>query len=483
MNFNIKIDINKMQKNNGYLKGTLDSVDNSLKTLPFEYKKRLSQRFNAIDIKKISEKINGSEFFVSKKMDGHFQLVFYNGEDAFMIGRNGTVRKDLPCLDSFAKQLSKNKIDSFICAAELYCQKGSQRSRVYDVIAALSDEKTLNTLPIAIFDIISYNNENMQHKPYSEIYEILKKIFKSSKEKAHLVETKILKSKNEIIDICIKWVEDEGAEGLIVRTDMSFLFKVKPKHTFDVVIVGYTEGVNEHKGKIKALLFAFKRQEDVYQIVGKVGTNFSEEDRESFFNTLSKMHINSSYIETDNDGVAFHMIKPEIIIEVGSNDIMIENTYGNPFLNPLVKFSNQGYSHYNNVTGVRFLFPVFERIRDDKTNCIEDIRFEQISDLIYVPKQELKPLKLTKSKILKREIYEKKAKGKIMVQKFLVWKTNKEKVDPRYPAYVFHYTNFSSGRKDPLQTEIRISGSESQIFQIFDDNIKKNVKKGWNLHK
>lgn len=68
-----------------------------------------------------------------------------------------------------------------------------------------------------------------------------------------------------------------------------------------------------------------------------------------------------------------------------------------------------------------------------------------------------------------------------MVQKFLVWKTNKETLDSRYPAYVMHYTNFSSQRKTPLEREVRISNSEEQIMALVKDFIAANVKSGWNL--
>jgi hypothetical protein len=66
-----------------------------------------------------------------------------------------------------------------------------------------------------------------------------------------------------------------------------------------------------------------------------------------------------------------------------------------------------------------------------------------------------------------------------MVQKFMVIKTNKETIDKKFPAFVFHYTDFSSGRADPLQKEVKISNSEKQIQEIFDAYISENVKKGW----
>jgi hypothetical protein len=65
-----------------------------------------------------------------------------------------------------------------------------------------------------------------------------------------------------------------------------------------------------------------------------------------------------------------------------------------------------------------------------------------------------------------------------MLQKFVAWKTNKE-TDPRYPAYVFHYTDYSSGRKDPLKKDIRVAPTEAQITAIFDAFLAENVKKGW----
>jgi lauroyl/myristoyl acyltransferase len=60
----------------------------------------------------------------------------------------------------------------------------------------------------------------------------------------------------------------------------------------------------------------------------------------------------------------------------------------------------------------------------------------------------------------------------------MVWKTNKEKL-PEYPAYVFHYTNFSSDRKEPLQREVCISDDHEQIMQMMASSIDENIKKGW----
>jgi ATP-dependent DNA ligase len=473
----MKADFSKMNKVNGYLEGGPECTDESLKDLPSEYKRRLARSFYAINTEDIS-KISGKRFFVSKKIDGHLQVVVFNGDQIFMIGRRGIVRAELPCLEAAKKVLTDKKIDSMVAGAELYAQRPGERSRVYDVRAALSDEKTTEQLGLAFFDMIEIGGQSLKTANYETVYGKLSEIFPKTG-KAHLIETRIARSKADIKRFSQKWIEEEGEEGLVVRGDMPFVYKIKPKHTFDAAIVGYVEGINDYKGKVKTMLFAFMRESGIYQVAGKVGNNLTLEERKQFFEILSQKHTESSFIETDNDGVAFHMVYPEIVIEVGCNDIMIENTYGKPLLNPLIRFEDNRYSLYNRVAGVRFISPMVERIREDKTVNQEDIRFSQLTDLVYLPEESVTPETLPKSELMFREVYQKTLKDKLMVQKFLVWKTHKEKADPRYPAYVMHYTNFSPQRKEPLQRDIRISNSESQIMELTRQFIDENVKKGW----
>ena len=470
-------DFSKMNRIASYLEGGPECTDESLNSLPSEYKSRLARSFYAINTHDI-DKITGKRFLVSKKIDGHMQVVVFNGKQIFMIGRRGVVRAELPCLEAAKALLINKNIASMIAGAELYAQRAEGRSRVYDVTAALADEKAVDRLGLAFFDILELDGQSLKTSSYETIFGKLSEIFPKTG-KAHVIETRIARSKADIKRLSEKWIEQDGEEGLVVRGDMPFVYKIKPKHTFDAAIVGYVEGINDYKGKVKTMLFAFMREPGMYQIAGKVGNNLTHEERKEFFKILSQKHAESNFIESDNDGVAFHIVHPEIVIEVGCNDIMTENTYGKALLNPLVRFDGGRYSLYNTVPGVRFISPMVERIREDKTVNADDIRFSQISDLVYLPEQSLKPETLPESTRIFREVYQKTLKDKLMVQKFLVWKTNKETLDPRYPAYVMHYTNFSSQRKEPLQKDIRISNSESQIMEFARQFIAENVKKGW----
>ena len=87
-------------------------------------------------------------------------------------------------------------------------------------------------------------------------------------------------------------------------------------------------------------------------------------------------------------------------------------------------------------------------------------------------------MELMESEVISREVYVKESKGTKMVRKFVIWKTNKEATG-EYPAYVYHYTDFSPSRGEMLKKEIKVSNSKKQIDEIFAAELAENVKKGW----
>ena len=61
----------------------------------------------------------------------------------------------------------------------------------------------------------------------------------------------------------------------------------------------------------------------------------------------------------------------------------------------------------------------------------------------------------------------------------VVWKTNKEKQEQSFPAFVVHWTDYSPNRKDPLKKEVRLSPDKNNATQITEKMIEENIKKGW----
>jgi len=463
---------------NGYFEGDSSSISAEDYLLVTNYKRRISGNFSPINLSQIETKLTGSDFCVTRKLDGELMVVFYDGVDIYGVGTGGKVRVDLPCLKEAASKLVEQNIAMATFTAELYMDEQKGRTRIYDVIASLGKDGDRSQLKLAVLDIISLNGESTTPEHYRDTHQKLNEIFGESGS-CHAIPMKETTSRQGVSEIAKNWIETEHAEGIIVHSELPRVFKIKPKHTFDVVVVGYTEG-EHNSGKIRDILFGLMTNDGKYQVVGRTGNGFTEDQKISLYDRLKSLHADSQFLETDSRNVAYHMVKPEVIVEIGANDLLTESSKGIKE-NPLLDY-NDGYSVTRLIPGVSLIHPVFERLREDKSAEVEQVNIKQITDLVYVGTSDSnKSIDLPPSELLFREVYVKQSKGQKMVQKFLVWLTNKSDLDSSYPAYVMNYTNFSPTRKDPLKRDVRVSSSQEQIFEIKDAFVEKNVKKGWDL--
>ncbi|MGA0857899.1 MAG: hypothetical protein ACO3P3_07040, partial [Candidatus Nanopelagicales bacterium] len=81
--------------------------------------------------------------------------------------------------------------------------------------------------------------------------------------------------------------------------------------------------------------------------------------------------------------------------------------------------------------------------------------------------------------VIKRQVWTKTSADKTDVRKLVISKTNKEDVDPNYPAYVVHWTDYSKTRKSPLDREVKPATTEKMAEEIANQLIEENIKKGW----
>lgn len=468
---------NKLTPLHGYFEGAADSVDSVSSEKAIDYKKTVTKSYISLSPEQIDFRLGGTEFYVTRKYDGELNLIFYNGTDTVIINRSGRVRMGIPCVEEAGKALEKAGISQAIIPSELYVGEEHGRTRVFDVLEAVANEKTLEKLQLAPFDIYEFNGSLYRSDSYGSTYQQLKDIFEKT-DKCRPVRCQKVSSKSEVKELFAKWTEEEGGEGLVVRSELPLIYKIKPRYSVDVAVVGFSEGTGDQKGQIRSLLLAMMPEEGHYQIIGKTGNGFSDELKQELLGKFTPEIIESLYIETDSNHVAFHMIKPKTVIELIVNDVLFETSSG-AIMNPVLEIVNGQYIRRTSVKGISFVYPIFERFRDDKTCTYEDVRLSQVNHFAYIPEEDiLKEEELPKSELIHRVVYKKETGAKLMVQKFMVWKTGKEK-DPTFPAYVFHYTNFSSDRKEPLQREVYISDDAEQIVKIMEDSIATNVKKGW----
>lgn len=439
-----------------------------------DYKKNIAGKFMLVEGAKIKSRVDGSDFCVTRKIDGHLQCLFYQDGNVYMLNSGGNqIADDLRCIHAFAEALQQAGISSAVVAAELFMPKQGGRPRCADVKRALADPAQRNQLRLETFDIIEVNGEAWHVEHYHETYNQLSRWFNC--DLIHPVEMRSASSIEEVQEIYDEWVVDQGAEGLVIHSDSHIICKVKPRHTIDAAIVGYTTG---DKG-VRDLMMAVRREDGLFQVFAVGSGGLSDEARLSLLNRLSQQHVESQYILSDSRGIAYQMVKPEIVFELSVIELVAKGNDEKVRTNALLTFDDQQGWLMNGMTpGVSAFGLVFEREREDKSPTPSDIRISQLTDLCPFEDQQTTMDKLEKSQLLERRVFRKISGDKIMLHKFLIWKTNKERTG-RYPAYIFFHTDYSSARKDILKRDMSYSSDEQQIRSILASEMESNIKKGW----
>ena len=439
-----------------------------------DYKKNIAGKFMLVEGAKIKSRVDGTDFCVTRKIDGHLQCLFYQDGTAYMLNSGGNqLVEQLRCIDAFAEAMQQSGVSSAVVAAELFLPKEGGRPRCADVKRALADSTLRNQLRLETFDIIEVNGEAWHVEHYHETYNQLSRWFNC--DLIHPVEMRSVSSIEEVQEIYDEWVECQGAEGLVIHSDSHIICKVKPRHTIDAVIVGYTTG---YRG-VRDLMMAARREDGLFQVFAVGSGGLSDEARLSLLERLSLQHVESQYILSDSRGIAYQMVNPEIVFELSVIELVAKGSDDKVRTNALLTFDDEKGWLMNGMTpGVSAFGLVFEREREDKSPTPSDIRISQLTDLCPFEEQQAAMGKLEKSELMERRVFRKISGDKIMLHKFLIWKTNKERTG-RYPAYIFYHTDYSSGRKDILKRDMSYSSDEQQIRSILASEMESNIKKGW----
>ncbi len=478
----MKLDLAQFREMNGYREATARAVDPETIAKAFAYKKDFLKRFIAIGPSQIDQRLGDTLYYVTRKYDGEFAMFVYQNGEAVTINRSGRTRLGLPCVDEAARRLEQAGVAEAVLPAEIYADDADKRTRVHDLIHALSKKGDVKTLRLAFFDILELGGAPFRPDSYAETWERLVQWFGGGV-LVKTVEMQEAHSNADVRDLYRRWVEEGTAEGLVVRSNLPFVFKIKPRHSVEGVVVGFTEGTGDQRKQARTFLIALMPSEGKYQIVVHVGGGMEDNLKRDMFERLKDKVIDTDYMETDSNHVAFQMVKPELVMEFSVRDVIYETPNG-PVTNPVLRLEGDRYVVDQIVSGVSLIAPVFEQFRDDKRADYPDVRLTQIQEFASFEPEEIieRPqVAMKESRLLLRDVYTKTLGDKFMLQKYLVWKTNKEETG-QYPAYVLYYTNYSSGRMEPLQREIRASSSEEQIMELYRRYLEENVRQGWSKY-
>lgn len=448
-----------------------------------EYRRNLAARMMGLDKASVMEKLPACDCFVSRKVDGECTLLLIEGGECCSVNPGGVVRMGLPFMQEALELLGKTKHKQMLIAGELYVGRTDRRPRVHDVSRVARQPESqadLDALHLAVFDILEIDSKPAPNA-YADVYKKIESAFKSGR-RIHPVETVRAKTVEDVMKHFEKWVETEGAEGLVIRSDGGGQFKLKPRISLDVAVLGFTEGVDDRVGMIHDMLVGLMRQDNSFHILGRVGGGLKEEERRAWLSDLKDMTADSEYAEV-NDAVAYQMVRPEWVIEISCLDLVSQTTRGSS-IDRMVLGYDTGRNLYQAIRRLPLASPIspnFVRRRDDKAIRHADLRLHQVNDVVEVAMmdRDARQLSLPKSEIVKREVFTKTLKGNLMVRKLLLWKTNKDCEGGTFPAYVAYLTDFSPNRATPLDRDIRVSNSREQIDELWAQMKAENIVKGW----
>ena len=447
-------------------------------------RRQIGQMMVPLDIETAKRKVPPGDYFISRKIDGEFTCLVYKDGEVITVNPGGTVRAGAAFHEEAGALLKKAGVKSAIIGGELYVKRDDgKRPRVHDVTRVARAPKTqaeVDSLHFAVFNIYELDDKE-QSIALGALSEKINELFDGG-ERVHPVETTTGDQK-QVLKYFKDWVEGESEEGLVIYNESAGYFKIKPRHSLDLAVVGFSESIDDRAGMLHSLLMAILRPDGGFHIVGRVGGGFSDEQRVSILEELEKEVVESNYAEVNSHRVAYKMLRPGRVIEISCLDVISQTSTGGPIERMLLDWNedDQCWEGVRRLPICSIVSPQFVRFRDDKDANAEDVRISQLEAITEIPDlgKSLEDLQLPKAEILQRSVATKELKGKKMVRKLIMWKTNKDQVSDDYPAYVLHLTNYSPNKKTPLEREVRVSNSKEQIEQFWADWEKKYFVKGW----
>lgn len=454
--------------------------DDELSTRLKNYKRLVAKRYRVIFPENIVRYLPDGDLWISTKVDGELWFLVKRQGEVALCAYNGRVLQGVPVVEEAARHLED--VDSCIIPGELFAipQETSGRPRVSHVASALHDPELAKTLGFRAFDMLEYEGEDWLYAGYDKRWERLEELLEGGKRCAPV--TTRFGDKSEAKDAFEEWVESNKFEGLVVRTDQGITYKVKPFKTLDAVVIAFGERDNDGVSEMRELQVALLRDDGSYHLLGTVGNGFEDADRRAWHDRLSKLVVDSSFRLANREGTLCRFVKPEIVIEVKVSDLIETDSRDMPVRKMALEYDDdEGYKPLGALPIVSLLHPIFVRERDDKEVDTGSVGLEQVFQHVQFDDRDARPKSQSfgKADIIERRVFRKEMRGdNLGVRKFVAFETNKEE-NPEYAPFAVFFTDFSSGRKSPLKTDIRVAPTREELQSYIDEWRKNNLKRGW----
>ncbi|MCK4590037.1 MAG: ATP-dependent DNA ligase [Nanoarchaeota archaeon] len=277
------------------------------------------------------------------KLDGfRMQIHKVDGRVKIFTRRLDEVTKQFP--EVVSAVLGNVSGDSFILDCEavgfdpvsgkfLPFQKISQRiKRKYDI------HQMAKNFPVElnIFDIVSFEGEDLLKKEFRFRRELLVKVVKEEKNKIILVRQLVTDNTEE----AHKFYQESlslGNEGVMFKkldgtyrpgARLGMMVKMKPvMETLDLVVVGAEWGEGKRSEWLSSFILACRGPDGLLEI-GRTGTGFKEKEEEGL--SFKEMTERLRPLIVSEDGKSVR-VKPSIVLEINYEEIQASPTYGSGF--------------------------------------------------------------------------------------------------------------------------------------------------------
>ncbi len=439
------------------------------------YKRRVAGTYRALPPARLGE-LSAAPMWVTRKIDGETWFLVRQSGQVFLASPSGRVLAgDLPILQQAAKLP-----EGSIVAGELYARVPDRRERVGDLAAALARDgaDAPDGIAFAAFDGVQ-----LAGQPLPIAYdEKLKALAACLPTGTHLqvVEALALHTGLEVFQQFESKVLPTGGEGLVVRHASGIIYKVKPEISLDAAVIGYTVKADQPQA-CRSLLLGLRTEGGVFVVAGACGNLGDDAQRSAWFARLQPLAATSQIRRASDSGGLYQFVQPKFVAEFTVTDLQGELSDGSRPMAQTATFGESGWVRVGSMPSASLIHPVLQRLREDKAADDTGVRFAQLQDYLPAPSAATaaSASALPPSKLVRREVWTKTTKGQLAVRKLLVWQTNKAEGSQRYPAYVVHWTDYSAGRAEPLDRDVRPAPDEATAQAIAQEFIDANIKKGW----
>ncbi len=484
------IDLARLTRKSGdYFFGPRAAVtDRVLMEVAEHYETEVSNRFIGIKPSDLAARYStDSRVLATTKYDGEGVFVYFEAgrsPEIFTFNSpSGRARVGLPCLLELASKLKERGTRKALLRAELYLRESvdGRRCASADVTRASysSDPADAARLRLALLDVVMLDGRDLRphQSEFLTIWNLLGDL--AGTEASRLVHRA---EGGEVSGGELNRIFNErtggGLEGLVIRRlDRSEVCKLKPRINLDAAVIGFVEGELEGQPGMMSLLtgLAYPGAGSALQLqsVARVGSGFNDQDRIDWLTRLSSLRVDAPLAMSDSDGRPVRFVKPGFVVELEAEDVMPADEEAS---GQQVFGWNQARWSFDGLAACpRLLFPTYARLRPDKEFGAQAVRLSQLTrrdtgapELIN---RDLPPLE-----VMRREVYTKEIKGAIAVRKLVVGR--RPATAGAFPFVIF-WTDFSAGRKTPLEVSTLFAHTESRAEALARKLLEENITKGF----